>query len=76
MAYIKSKVINLSGDTIYDVIKEKVISDAKTQAYTRFTTSNIKDDLKDDKNIVKINQKKLDKIYDKYVTDTDTSKKK
>ncbi|MFA5449888.1 MAG: hypothetical protein WC292_05570 [Clostridia bacterium] len=66
LSYIKNTVIDLEGNTIYDVIKDKVVTDRKSQAYNNFTSSNIKSDIHEDKNIVVINEKKLAKIYEDY----------
>ncbi|MFA5449889.1 MAG: hypothetical protein WC292_05575 [Clostridia bacterium] len=48
------------------MIKDKVVTDRKSQAYNNFTSSNIKSDIHEDKNIVVINEKKLAKIYEDY----------
>lgn len=65
--YIKTTKVSIYGKTIYEVLKEKVITDAKTQAYSQFTNTRIKSDLKEDESAVKINEKKMKKLYELYV---------
>jgi hypothetical protein len=66
--YLK-RAVNLDGTTLYDKIKENLTSDLMTRAYTKYTNDNVKSDLKDDKDIVKIETKAYEKMIKKYTGD-------
>lgn len=64
-AYL-DRAINIDGDTLRNTIAENLLKDLKTRAYNNFTDSKVKADLIDDKDIVSIETKKIDKMLKDY----------
>lgn len=64
-AYL-NRSINIDGNTLYNTINENLLTDLKTSAYNDFTDRKVKADLKDDKSIVTIESKKIEKMLKEY----------
>ncbi len=63
---LKTNLINLSGDTLYETIKETIRSEKETALYTDYNNATVPADVDEDTSIVTIETKKVESLKADY----------